>query len=180
VLDRELAEVARRHPNDLAVRKIEVIDADSPAWTHYLAPGRFDLPHVKLFDRDGKLVWERSGSPAALAAGVDDAITGAHVGAAPALPAAADPGRIAITVTDAGFEPSTIEIPRGRRVTLVVTRTSERTCAVDIHLALPDGTDVSRRLPLGAPVEIPLEIDRAGEVPFACGMNMVHGKLVVK
>ncbi|HEV7556322.1 MAG TPA: cupredoxin domain-containing protein [Kofleriaceae bacterium] len=203
-LDRELAEVARRHPDDIAVRKINVIDDDSPSWHTYLAAGGFSLPHVKLFGRDGKLVWERTGAPPMLAAGVEDAITGAHVEPeGPTVPAVEPeqppptepqppspplqvkpvppkPMRVAITVTDAGYSPARVEIPRGRSVVLVFTRKSEKTCAVDVHFTLPNGTKIDRRLPLGQAVEIPIRIDRAVEIPFACGMDMVHGTIVAK
>jgi len=181
-LDHELAEVARRHPADVAVRKVQVIDTDSPAWKAYLDPGGFNLPHVVLYDRAGKLVWERSGAPPTLAAAVEDAITGAHVEATEqtAPPIAPQLMRIAITVTDAGYEPASVTIPRGRSVVLVFTRKSEKTCAVDVHFTLPDGTKIDRRLPLGRAVEIPLRLDRAGEISYACGMDMVHGKLIVK
>jgi len=200
-LDHELAEVARRHPGDVAVRKINVLDGDSAVFTRYLAPGGFNLPHVKLFGRDGKLLWERSGGPPMLAAGVEDAITGAHVSEPPTpsnpapitpAPAPAAPFatpsepprpkamRIEITVTDSGYTPARIEIPRDRDIVLVFTRKSEKTCAVDVHFTLPDGTRFDRRLPLGQPVEIPLHIDRAGEIPYACGMAMLHGTLVVR
>ena len=178
-LDHELADVARRHPGDIAVRKINAIDSDSPAWSAYLQPGGFSLPHVKLFGRDGKLLWERSGPPPMLAAGVEDAVTGAHISATEQRPTR-QLDRIAITVTDAGYAPARIEIPRGRQVVLVFTRNSEKTCAVDVHFVLPDGTKIDRRLPLGQPVEIPLRIDRAVEIPYACGMDMVHGTIVVK
>ena len=180
-LDDELIAVARRHPGELAVRKVNAIDDDSAAWHAYLAPGGFSLPHVKLFDRAGKLVWERSGAPPALAAAVEDALTGARVGQAPAepqLPAGAV--RVAITVTDDGYTPARVTIPRGRDVVLVFTRTSEKTCAVDVHATLPDGTKIDQRLPLGQPVAIPIHVDRAGDIPFACGMDMVHGTIHVE
>jgi thiol-disulfide isomerase/thioredoxin len=176
VLDGELAAVARRHPDAIAVRKVNVIDDDSAAWKTYLEPGGFNLPHVKLFGRDGRLLWERTGAPPTLAAAVEDAITGAHV-EEPAIDPAST--RIDITVTDAGYTPSRIAIPRGKPVVLVFTRKSEQTCAVDVHFVLPDGTKIDRRLPLNQPVAIPLQIDRAVEIPFACGMDMDHGTIVV-
>ena len=176
-LDRELADVARRHPHDVAVRKIDIVDTDTPAWSAYLEPGGFQLPHIKLYGRDGKLVWQRSGSPAALAAAVEDAIAGP----ATAPPPVADGSpRVAIDVTDAGYTPARVTVPRGRRVVLVFTRHSETTCAVDVHFTLPDGTKIDRRLPLDQPVEIPVQIDRAVEIPYACGMNMLHGTIVVQ
>ena len=174
-LDHELAEVARRHPNDVAVRKVQVIDSDSPAWKAYLDPGAFELPHVKLYDRGGKLLWERSGAPPMLAAGVEDAL-GVHEAQSTGAP-----GRhVEITVTDDGYAPATVTIPRGQPVVLVFTRKSEKTCAVDVHFTLPDGTKIDRRLPLDQPVEIPLNIDRAVEIPYKCGMDMNHGTIVVK
>jgi len=176
-LDHELAEVARRNPGQVAVRKINVIDTDSAAWKAYLEPGGFALPHVKLFGRDGALRWERSGAPPMLAAGVEDAIARVDSPPPPIDPKLA---RVAITVTDSGYSPANIEIPRGQPVVLVFTRTSEKTCAVDVHFTLPDGTKIDRRLPLGKPVEIRLQLDRPVEIPYACGMNMVHGTLVVK
>jgi thiol-disulfide isomerase/thioredoxin len=177
-LDHALADVARRHPTDLAVRKVNVVDSDSPAFGAYLAPGGFSLPHVKLFGRDGTLVWERSGSPAALAAAVEDAITGAHTEPAPAIPAEAV--RVDVTVTDEGYTPERIVVPHGRPAVIVFTRTSEQTCAVDVHFTLPDGTKIERRLPLNQPVAIPLQVDRPAEIPYACGMDMLHGTIVVQ
>jgi thiol-disulfide isomerase/thioredoxin len=201
-LDRELADVARRHPDDVAVRKVNVIDADTPAWNKYLEPGGFNLPHAKVFGRDGKLLWERSGAPPMIAAGVEDAITGAYVEpepvppqqppsepeppkptpetTPPAKPVAPKPVRVEITVIDTGYTPERVTIPHGRPVVLVFTRKSEKTCAVDVHFKLPDGTKIDRRLPLGQPVEIPIQIDRAMEIPYACGMDMNHGTIVVK
>jgi thiol-disulfide isomerase/thioredoxin len=178
-LDHDLAEVARRHPGDVAVRKVNVIDDESAAWKAYLQPGGFNLPHAKVFGRDGKLLWERSGAPPTIAAGVEDAIIGAHV--KPSEPRPNETAmRIAITVTDAGYTPATITIPRGQPVVLVFTRKSEKTCAVDVHFRLPDGTKIDQRLPLGQPVEIPVQIDRVTDIVYACGMDMIHGTIRVK
>ena len=170
-LGRALDDIVQRHPADVVVHKIDVSNVDID----------FDLPHAKVFGRDGNLLWERSGPPPMIAAGVEDAITGAHV--APQQPpphVAPNVPRVDITVVDSGYTPARVTIPRGRKVVLVFTRKSEKTCAVDVHFTLPDGTKIDRRLPLGQPVEIPIEIDRATEIPYACGMNMDHGTIVVK
>lgn len=174
VLDGELAAVARRHPDDLAVRKIDVVDGDSPAYTTYL--GDALLPYVKVFGRDGTLLWERSGSPLALAAAVEEAITGPR--AKVAIPAGTP--RVAIAVTDAGFEPGEVTIDHGHSTVLVFTRTSTSTCATDVHFILPDGTKIDEDLPLNTPVEIALAPDRPGRIDYACGMNMTKGTIVVR
>jgi thiol-disulfide isomerase/thioredoxin len=74
-LDRELAAIARRHPGEIAVRKVNVVDVDSPASRTYL--GEATLPHLKVYGRDGKLLWERSAPPRTLATEVEKLLNGA-------------------------------------------------------------------------------------------------------
>jgi len=174
VLDRELAELVRRYPADLAVRKLNVVDEGSPASRSYV--GASTLPHVKVFGRDGKLVFERSGAPLALVADVDKLVSGAPSRRSPIAGAT----RIEIEVTDAGYVPATIEITHGVPVTLVFTRKSATTCATDVHFVMPDNTRIDEELPLGKPVEIPISVERVGEITYSCGMNMNHGTIVVR
>lgn len=174
-LDHELAELARHHPNDIAVRKLDVVDTDSPAAKQYL--GAATLPHIKVFARDGKLLFERSAPPLALIAEIERAVTGPRAKPAAGVPTAR---RIAITVTDGGFTPARVTIPRDQPVTLVFTRRSTRTCATDIHMVLPDGTRIDEQLPLDTPVTVPLQVSRAGDIVYACGMDMVRGTIVVQ
>ncbi|MBL9020528.1 MAG: thioredoxin family protein [Myxococcales bacterium] len=63
-VDRDLAALARKYPNDLAVRKVNVVDDDSPASKKYI--GAATLPHLKVYGRDGQLLWERSAPPETL------------------------------------------------------------------------------------------------------------------
>ncbi len=75
-LDERMAALAKRHPDRLAVRKLEVIDTDSAAWKAFLAPGSFDLPHIKLYGRDGKLLFEKTAPPAELVKAVEAVLAG--------------------------------------------------------------------------------------------------------
>lgn len=86
-------------------------------------------------------------------------------------------GAIAIAVTEKGFEPAVVRVPAGRAVTLVVTRKTERTCVREIVIA---EENVEKALPLGQPVEISFTPTRAGEIRFACGMDMLSGKVIVE
>ena len=129
-----------------------------------------------MYGRDGKPLFERSASPVALATEVEKAVTGDRTRAA--VPANAR--RIAIDVGDAGYAPARVEVKAGEPVVIVFTRRSEATCAADVHFALPDGTQIDEELPRGKPVEIPLRIDRVGEVTYSCGMNMLCGTIVVR
>jgi thiol-disulfide isomerase/thioredoxin len=71
-LDERLAALARAHPERLAIRKLDVVDPDSAAWRRHLAPGKFELPHVKVYDADGRLLLERTAPPAELARAVEE------------------------------------------------------------------------------------------------------------
>lgn len=58
---------------DVAVRRINIVDFDSPISRQELA-GVFELPHVRLTDPNGKLVWEFSGTPEEIMRRIDDSI----------------------------------------------------------------------------------------------------------
>ena len=90
---------------------------------------------------------------------------------------AAGGGRIAITVTENGFEPATVTVPVGKPVTLVVTRTTTKTCATELIMA---SRGINRPLPLGQAVEITFTPDKPGELSYACAMDMYGGKIIVK
>lgn len=90
---------------------------------------------------------------------------------------AANSGRIAITVTEKGFEPATVTVPAGKPVTLVVTRTTTKTCATELIMA---SQGIKRDLPLGQAVEITFTPDKPGELSYACAMDMYGGKVIVR
>lgn len=70
-LEKSLAELARRHPDRLAIRRINVVDWDSPASQRYLNPGSFNLPHLVVLRADGSRALEKSAPPAQLVADVE-------------------------------------------------------------------------------------------------------------
>jgi plastocyanin domain-containing protein len=90
---------------------------------------------------------------------------------------AAGGSRIAITVTDKGFEPEVVTVAAGKPVTLVVTRQSTQTCATD--LIMP-AYGINKPLPLGQAVEITFTPTKPGELTYACAMDMFKGKVIVK
>jgi plastocyanin domain-containing protein len=100
------------------------------------------------------------------------------VGCAPqAGKGAAGGGRVAITVTEKGFEPEVVTVATGQPVTLVVTRTTAQTCATE--LVMP-AYGINQPLPLGQAVEISFTPYQTGELNYACAMDMYKGKVVVK
>gem|GEM_PF-778454 len=70
-LDERLADLARRYPDRIAIRKLDVTDTDSAAWLAYLGPKKFDLPHVKVHGTDGALVFEKSAPPIELVRAIE-------------------------------------------------------------------------------------------------------------
>lgn len=90
------------------------------------------------------------------------------------------PGHIAIQVTEDGFAPASINVPSGKPVVLELTRTTDATCAKQVVIALGDGTKIEKDLPLGKTVEIAATFPRAGELRYACAMDMVTGTIHVQ
>jgi plastocyanin domain-containing protein len=84
---------------------------------------------------------------------------------------------VKITVTGKGYEPWRVRAWKGVPLTLVVTRTTDRTCATE--LVLPE-YGIAEKLPLDRPVTITFTPTRAGELRYACAMNMVQGVIDVQ
>lgn len=96
---------------------------------------------------------------------------------APVVQAPLD-NRVELTVTELGFVPPAVRVHAGRPVTLVVTRTTDNTCATE--LVVPDaGLRVA--LPLHTPVTVRFVPPASGTLRYGCGMQMmVSGVLVVE
>ncbi len=99
--------------------------------------------------------------------------------AAVVAPAPSSAGRsIVMSVTEKGFEPSKITVAKGEPVKLVVTRTTEATCATEL---LIEGTDINVPLPLNTPTTIDFTPPKSGEIHYGCAMGMmVSGILLVE
>jgi len=88
------------------------------------------------------------------------------------------PATISISVTEKGFEPSRISLKKGVPVKLMVTRTTEATCATEL---LIEGTDINTALPMNKPTAIDFTPSKSGEIKYGCAMGMmVSGVLMVE
>jgi plastocyanin domain-containing protein len=85
--------------------------------------------------------------------------------------------RVVISVTEKGFVPADVTVPAGKPVTMVVTRKTDRTCAKEMVIA-DRGIQVA--LPLNQAVEVKFTPDSAGVIRYACGMDMLSGRVTVK
>jgi plastocyanin domain-containing protein len=97
----------------------------------------------------------------------------------------ADPGastaetrrRVELFATERGFEPDRIDVRRAEPLRLVVTRTTDKTCATAIVIK---DLGIKRALPLNQPVVIDFTPTKTGELTYSCGMKMIGGVLLVQ
>jgi plastocyanin len=85
---------------------------------------------------------------------------------------------VQMKVTDKGFEPATVTVKKGEPVTLVITRTTEQTCATEIVI---DDYGVNTKLPLNKAVTVTFTPKQAGDLKYGCAMGkMIGGVLKVQ
>ena len=97
----------------------------------------------------------------------------------PTASAPTDSSRVAIAVTENGFEPAKVAVKKGVATTLVFTRKTDATCAKAVVIPVGD-QKITKDLPLNQPVEIAVTFPQAGDIQYACGMDMVHGVVTVQ
>ena len=85
-------------------------------------------------------------------------------------------GEVDITVSG-GYSPEVISIPLGKLTKINFIRTDPTECLSEV--VLPD-FKIKRELPLNQKVTIEITPEKVGEFGYACGMNMYHGKILVK
>ena len=83
---------------------------------------------------------------------------------------------VSMAVTDNGFVPSRVKASKGEKVRLVVTRTTDSTCAKEIVIK-EEG--INQALPLNKAVTVEFTPTKAGEIRYACGMDHVSGVVFV-
>lgn len=78
---------------------------------------------------------------------------------------------------EGGYDPERIVIPYKKSTKITFLRTDENSCLEEVVLS---DFKVRKFLPLNQKVSIELVPQKKGEFPFSCGMNMFHGKIIVK
>jgi plastocyanin domain-containing protein len=81
-----------------------------------------------------------------------------------------------MAVTSEGFVPATVHLKRGERIRLQVTRKTNRTCATEIVIK---DLGINQPLPLDQAVTVEFTPRKAGQLRYACAMDMITGVLVV-
>ncbi len=80
-------------------------------------------------------------------------------------------------IVDGGYVPNTIVIKKGKLTKINFFRKDPSSCLEEVVL----GDFKTRKyLPLNKKVTIELKPKEEGEFTYACGMNMYHGKIIIK
>jgi plastocyanin len=82
-----------------------------------------------------------------------------------------------VVVNEQGFDPAKVALRAGMPARITFLRTSDKTCGTEV---LFPSLHIKRALPLNEPVTIEFTPAKTGDLAFACGMNMLHGTVVVR
>jgi|SRR3989338_3824411 len=80
-------------------------------------------------------------------------------------------------IVDGGYEPEVISISKNKTTQIHFLRKDTSSCLEEV--VLPQ-FKIRKFLPLNQKVSIEINPKKTGEFPFSCGMNMFHGKIIVK
>ena len=82
-----------------------------------------------------------------------------------------------MTITEQGFEPATVTVRPGIPTRLTFIRKTDKTCATEVVFP---SLAIRRGLPLNEPTVIEFTPGAPAQIAFACGMDMLHGTVVVR
>lgn len=86
-------------------------------------------------------------------------------------------GAIQVTVSGDGYEPSQVSVKKGQPVKLAFYRADANNCGGEVVFA---AQKITKKLPVGETVLVEFTPPDSGEITFACGMNMLKGKVLVQ
>lgn len=88
-----------------------------------------------------------------------------------------DSNQEVIVTVSGGYTPNTVVLKQGVPATIVFDRKDPSGCFNEV--VFPD-FGVHEVLPVGEQYPVEIDTSTAGEYHYACGMNMFHGKVVIK
>lgn len=78
---------------------------------------------------------------------------------------------------EGGYMPQTVVLRQGVPAQIVFNRKNPSSCFDEV--VFPD-FGIKEKLPVNQTHAIDIDTSKAGEYDYACGMNMFHGKVVIK
>ena len=104
-------------------------------------------------------------------------IVNVPAGKAEAVKAANVPaGATQITVSSDGYEPASVSVKKGQSVRLAFYRADADNCGGEVVF---EKQKIKKKLAVGETVLVEFTPTEVGEIAFACGMDMLRGKVVV-
>ena len=89
----------------------------------------------------------------------------------------ASPNSVTVNVNMTGFDPDVIEAKAGQPIKLAFFRPNDANCAREVVFP---ALGIRKELPPGQTTVVNITPTRTGPLDFACGMNMLKGKLIVR
>ena len=83
--------------------------------------------------------------------------------------------KITINVAQSRYSPNVIHAKKG---TLIMTFVSDETGGCAREVVIPD-FKIKKIIPTDSPLEITLDLQKSGEFPFHCSMDMAKGRIIV-
>jgi RND family efflux transporter MFP subunit len=83
---------------------------------------------------------------------------------------------VIVTLNEKGFQPDSFKLRHGVPARVTFVRKAEATCGTEVVLA---DYNIKRELPFNRAVTVEFTPSKAGEFKFACGMDMLRGKIIV-
>ncbi|MBI2268631.1 MAG: cupredoxin domain-containing protein [Candidatus Blackburnbacteria bacterium] len=83
---------------------------------------------------------------------------------------------VEITV-EGGYSPEAVVIPKGKTTKITFIRKDPSSCLSEVVLG---DFKIRKELPLNTPVTVEITPQNPGTFGYSCGMNMYHGKIVVR
>lgn len=80
-------------------------------------------------------------------------------------------------IVNGGYTPQTVVLQKGVPAQIVFDRKDPSGCFNEV--TFPD-FGIHETLPVGEKFAIAIDTSKAGEYDYACGMNMFHGKVIIK
>ena len=80
-------------------------------------------------------------------------------------------------IVSGGYSPEVISIPKGKPTKINFFRKDSSDCLEEV--VLPD-FKLRKHLPLNQKITVELNPKVSGEFIYSCGMNMFHGKIIVR
>jgi plastocyanin domain-containing protein len=84
---------------------------------------------------------------------------------------------VRINLTESGYKPSSFRLKKGIPARVTFVRKTADECGEEIVIP---AYNIRRFLPVGKAVLVKFTPTKTGTFGFACGMDMLHGKLIVQ